>query len=113
MAEIAALGPCLPGSVTERTTACASPGCRCHRDPSLRHGPYRLWTTKVAGKTVTRTLTGEQQAKYQPWIDNKRRLDELTAELEQLSVQAMAKAEDWIEPAPPPLDRRRGAKART
>ena len=110
IAEIAGLGPCLPGSVTTRTTECASPGCRCHHDPTLRHGPYRLWTRKVAGKTVTRTLSADQEAKYRPWFNNKRRLDELIAELEQLSILEMANNEHWPEPAPPPPDRRRAPK---
>lgn len=107
LAEIARLGPCLPGSLVERSTVCASPGCRCHADTSSRHGPYRLWTRKLAGKTVTRSLSAEQQARYQSWFENKRRLDELVAELEQLSVLEMADNEDWPEPPAPPADRRR------
>lgn len=107
LAEIARLGPCLPGSLVERSTVCASPGCHCHAETSARHGPYRLWTRKVAGKTVTRSLSPEQQARYQPWFENKRRLDELVAELEQLSVLEMAHNEDWAEPPAPPADRRR------
>jgi hypothetical protein len=107
LAEIARLGPCLPGSLTERTIACASHGCHCHEDPSKRHGPYRLWTRKLAGKTVTRTLTKEQQSRYRAWFDNKRRLDELVSELEQLSVLEMANNEHWPQPPSPPPDRRR------
>ncbi len=109
LAEIRRLGPCLPGTITERTTRCQSPGCRCQGDSARRHGPYRLWTRKVAGKTVTKTLTAAQVARYQPWLDNKRRLDELVAELEQLSVTEMATNEGWPLSAPPPPDRRRRA----
>lgn len=105
--EIARLGPCLPGSLTARTTACRSAGCHCRQDETRRHGPYLLWTRKVAGKTVTRTLSEEQAARYRTWLENKRHLDELVAELQQLSVAEMAANENWLEPDPPPPDRRR------
>jgi hypothetical protein len=111
MIEISRLGPCLPGTLTERTMSCASPGCHCHADPPIRHGPYRQWTRKVAGKTVTRTLTPEQAARYRPWLDNKRRLDELVALVEQLAVAEMARNELWPDPDAPPADRRRRGPA--
>jgi hypothetical protein len=51
------------------------------------HGPYPSWTRKVAGKTITRRLRPDQLADYQPWFDAARRLRELLAELEALSVE--------------------------
>jgi hypothetical protein len=105
--EIAALGPCLPGSITERTSRCGSPGCACHTDPNRRHGPYPLWTRKVAGKTITRTLSPNQYQTYRRWLDNARRLRELLTELEHLAVVAMARQEGWPEPPPPEPDQRR------
>lgn len=107
MAEIATIGFCLPGSVVEQWSRCGNPRCSCHRDPSRRHGPYRLWTRKVAGKTVTKTLSEDQLERYGPWFDNQRRLRELLAELEQLSITTMARDEGWPEPEAPPPDRRR------
>jgi hypothetical protein len=116
LAEISKIGPCLPGSLISHTRACNTPGCHCHDDPSARHGPYLAWTRKVSGKTVTKVLSEEQFARYQPWAENSRRLHELVAELEQLSVTAMATQEGWpVPPAPPPdgrrARRRRGEKA--
>lgn len=105
--EIAALGHCLPGSITERTNQCGTPGCACHTDPTRRHGPYRLWTRKLAGKTITRTLTPEQSQTYQPWLENTRRLRELVTELEHLAAVAMARAEGWPDPPAPTPDQRR------
>ncbi len=93
--EIAAVGFTLPGTVTERYTRCTSKNCRCRADPPQPHGPYLDWTRKVAGKTVTRRLSAEQHARYQPWFDNHRRLRELTAELEQLSLRTAETAEGW------------------
>jgi hypothetical protein len=84
--ELAAIGFILPGTVTERMTRCGRTNCRCHADPPALHGPYHQWTRKVAGKTVTRLLTDDQLADYQPWFDNQRRLRALLAELEALSL---------------------------
>ena len=96
--EIAALGPCLPGSLVERTTRCGSPRCRCHTDPSHLHGPYPTWIRKVGTKTVTRTLSPAQLERYRPLFDNTRRLRELISELETLSAQAVEQAEGWTTP---------------
>ena len=56
------------------------------------HGPYHQWTRKKDGKTATRILTDDQLADYGPWFDNHRRLRELIAELEELSL-AIAEAD--------------------
>lgn len=105
--QIAALGPCLPGSITERTNRCGKNNCACHTDPDRRHGPYRLWTRKLAGKTATRTLTADQDTSYRPWLDNTRRLRQLVTELEHLAAVAMARQEGWPDPPPPQPDQRR------
>lgn len=87
VAEIAQLGPPLPGSVVERHTRCAKHTCRCRGDPPQLHGPYLVWTRTENGKTVTRSLTPEQATRLQPWIDNARRLRELVGELHQLAIE--------------------------
>jgi hypothetical protein len=58
------------------------------------HGPYLHWTRTIAGKTETQTLTEEQAQRYQPWLDNARRLRELLTELEDRSLRAFHDAED-------------------
>ena len=40
--------------------------CACKADPPALHGPYTQWTGTVRGKTVTKLLTDEQLAGYQP-----------------------------------------------
>jgi hypothetical protein len=85
-AELAALGPCLPGSVAVRTGRCGKSACSCHDTPPRLHGPFNSWTRKVNGKTVTRLLTDDQLAAYQPLLDNHRRLKTLVHDLEELSV---------------------------
>jgi hypothetical protein len=98
--EIAQVGFCLPGSVVERTSRCGNPTCRCQIDPARRHGPYRSWTRKVQGKTVTRRLSDDQLQRYKPWFDNARRLRQLVAELESLSVDTAETTEGWTSPKP-------------
>jgi hypothetical protein len=99
LAELAAIGYALPGSIVQRSTACGRPGCRCQADPPELHGPYLSWTRKTNGKPTTRNLTPEQEQRYRPWLDNNRRLQELiaelVAELQATSVQAIEAAEGW------------------
>lgn len=92
-AALAELDFVLPGSIVMRHMRCGKTGCRCKADPPELHGPYISWTRKVAGKTVTRLLSPEQLERYQPGFDNARRLRELIAELEALSLQAAEQAE--------------------
>jgi hypothetical protein len=85
----AAAGPALPGTLTVRSYACGKPRCRCHDDPPQLHGPYAEWTRKIEGKTVTRRLTDEQLAAWQPLFDNARTIRSLLAELQDLTLQAV------------------------
>jgi len=55
------------------------------RDASVELPIVEGTTRKVDGKTVTKLLTPEQLARYQPWLDNARRLRELVSELETLT----------------------------
>ncbi|MCA1677434.1 MAG: hypothetical protein LC777_00010 [Actinobacteria bacterium] len=96
-AQIARIGFCLPGTLTARRTRCSSPGCRCRSDQPVLHGPYHSWTRKIAGKTVTRTLTPDQARRYEPWFANARQLRALSAELEALSLQIASRTEGWGE----------------
>ena len=100
----------LPGSITIRRARCGKPRCACAADPPALHGPYIQWTRTVHGKTVTRTLTPAQYQAYAPWFANTRRLRELTAGLQTLSLAEMARAEGWTTITPAP--RRRPAPAR-
>ena len=92
LAAIAGTGMVLPGSITARSTRCGHRNCGCHADPPRLHGPYHQWTRKKNGKTATRILTDDQAADYRLWFDNHRRLRELIAELEKLSL-AIAEAD--------------------
>jgi len=100
-AELAATGLALPGTLIQRHVRCGKPRCACHADPPVLHGPYWQWTRKVAGKTITRLVPDDQVADYRQWLDNDRRLRELVAELEALTL-AIADAGSRSRRAPQP-----------
>jgi Family of unknown function (DUF6788) len=85
-AELASLGLALPGTLIQRHVRCGKPGCRCHADPPVLHGPYWQWTRKTGGKTITRLVSDDQLDDYRLWLDNHRRLRALVAELEALTL---------------------------
>jgi Family of unknown function (DUF6788) len=85
-AELASLDLALPGTLIQRHVRCGKPGCRCHADPPVLHGPYWQWTRKTGGKTITRLVPDEQLDDYRQWLDNHRRLRALVAELEALTL---------------------------
>lgn len=92
-AALGEVGFALPGSLVWRTTACGKAGCHCQGDPPVLHGPYLTWTRTAGGKTVTRKISQDQQARYQAWFDNARRLRQLATDLETLSLRAFDEAE--------------------
>lgn len=87
-AQLSDVGFVWHGSVSRSLQTCGKPKCRCHRDPAARHGPYTYWTTKVAGKTVSRLLTPAEADLYMEWIENRRRIARVIQALKNLSVKA-------------------------
>jgi len=100
-AALADIGYCLPGSVTERQLRCGKPGCACKADPPALHGPYRQWSRKIGGKTVSRWLSGDQVERYEDWFSNAKRARELLTELEALSLRIAERTEGWDPQAAP------------
>lgn len=84
---LAGIDRVLPGTVTVRLGPCGKPACRCHGEPPQLHGPYISWTRKVDGKTVTRLFSEQEWTDYQSWFDNAKRIKQLIAELEELSLR--------------------------
>ncbi len=87
LAQLQEIGPFRRGTLLSVTNVCGKPTCRCHAQPPQPHGPYWQWTRKVQGKTVSLRLSHEQAALLRVWLDNARHLDELIAQLDQLSTQ--------------------------
>lgn len=95
LAELAASGAVLPGSIAERLTRCGRDNCACHGDPPKRHGPYWHWTRKVASKTVGRWMNAAQAEEYRSWVDNAHRMHELVARLEAIGVATVEADARW------------------
>jgi hypothetical protein len=93
--DLQGIGPCLPGSVVVRTGRCGKVSCSCHASPPRLHGPFRSWTRKVANKTVTRLLSEDQLADYEPLLENHRRLKALVKELEALGLSIVEADPRW------------------
>ena len=90
-----------------RHTTCGKPGCRCQGDPPHRHGPYYQWSRAVAGKTVSRRLNEREAEIYRGWIANRRRLEEIVAEMERISAAAGELLLRQASPPGPPRPRTR------
>ena len=88
LGELADLGLVLRGTIAQRMNRCGNPTCRCKADPPALHGPYPVWTRKVAGKTVTVVLRPEQATVCQDWSRNMRKLDRIVQEMQALGLQA-------------------------
>jgi hypothetical protein len=86
--QLAQVGFAIGGTVIQRRTRCAAPGCRCNADPPQLHGPYWQWTTKIANKTVTRRLTDRQATLYTEWTANNRQIRQLITQMRQISTHA-------------------------
>ena len=88
LAELADLGLVLRGSIDQRLRRCGNPTCRCRTNPPQLHGPYWQWTRKVAGKTVSATLTPAQAARCRDWNGNMHELDRIVGELQEIGLRA-------------------------
>ena len=88
LAGLAAIGLVLRGTIAPRRMRCGNPTCRCRARRPLLHGPYYVWTRKVAGKTVTAMLPRDQAALCQDWSRNMRKLDRIVRELQALGLRA-------------------------
>jgi hypothetical protein len=86
--QLAEIGFVSPGSLVARETSCGKSGCRCQANPPQRHGPYFQWSRAVNGKTVSRRLNPAQADLYRTWIANRKRLEEIVTEMEELSARA-------------------------
>ena len=93
LAEIEALGPVLSGCINQRSTRCQTQGCHCRADPPRLHGPYPTWTHRDGGRQVTTTLSAQEAERLEPFIERDRRLHELVAELEKVSIDMVERKE--------------------
>lgn len=100
--QLAEIGYIASGSVALRYNRCGKEYCACHSDPARRHGPYWLFTAKVAGKTVNKRLTEAEARLYEQWIANDRTARALLGKMREVAAEAAALilAEEASDPHP-------------
>lgn len=83
--SLAALGPIRRGSIYQTRLRCGSEGCRCHRDPNAKHGPYWFWTAKVGNKNQCRKLDAHALKLYRQQSKNYKKLKQIIQKMEAIS----------------------------
>lgn len=80
VARLPELERLLRGSLVERYKKCGKPGCHCAQGEG--HGPaYYLSVTLGPGKTRSYYISAEQKKRIVRYLDNYRKLRELTEEI--------------------------------
>jgi len=82
LGKLSQLGDFRPGSISTVYRRCGKPNCHCARLNDRGHGPHRQLTQKIAGKTVTQSLSSPTAVrKAEREIAEFRRFQTLTREL--------------------------------
>lgn len=84
-ASLAEIGFIWHGNLQRRMLPCKNPKCACTLEGKPQHGPYPYWTTKKNQKTVTKLLTAEEADLYEHWIENRRKLEHIIKQMNELS----------------------------
>lgn len=85
--KISRLGLIATGSVMLLYRKCGKSTCACQDDQKAEHGPYYIWTRKVMGKTVTRTLSEAQAKRCRQSIENLKALDLILDAMKNIAAQ--------------------------
>jgi len=100
-AQLAALGPMHPGSISEQYNVCGTPGCRCKdaKKPQ-KHGPYYQLSYTWRGRSSSCFIRPGRLAGMREKVANYKRFRELTnrwvdlaVELERLERAAVKKTD--------------------
>jgi len=86
-AELAALGPLRPGSLSQQYNVCGNPRCRCKADPPQKHGPYYQLSYTFRGKSHSDFVRREALPQVQAQMRNYDRLRALVDEWIALSLE--------------------------
>ena len=79
------------GTILLSYKKCGKPNCLCMTEKTARHGPYYVWTRKVKGKTITKTLSQKQASICKKYINNMKRLKSLIEKIKIISLKAIEK----------------------
>ena len=81
----------LNGSLARQYKQCGKQNCRCSEDKKFWHGPYLIWTRKVKGKTVTKTLNKSQATAVKKAIKEMKQLNLIIERWKALSLKEIEK----------------------
>ena len=99
--EIAQLGDMRAGSITHTGGRCGNSNCHCHGPEDPGHGPYVRLTRKVAGRTITESLSSPAAlAKARREVAEYHRFRELGGQLLEVNEQ-ICRLRPVEEAAPP------------
>lgn len=77
------------GTLSERTTVCGKPTCRCAKDPHARHGPYYEWTRREDGRLAHTNLSVDEAKVLRRAIRNYREIQKLLRQWERESLKVI------------------------
>jgi hypothetical protein len=86
-AELAALGPLRPGSLSQQYNVCGNPRCRCKADPPQKHGPYYQLSYTFRGKSHSDFVRRDALPQVQAQMRNYETLRALVDEWIALSLE--------------------------
>lgn len=87
-AQLAALGPMRPGSLSQQYNICGTPGCRCKdRKKPRKHGPYYHLNYTWRGRNRTEFVKAEAVEAVRRQVETYRRFRELVNEWVDLAVE--------------------------
>ncbi len=86
-AEIAALGPLRPGTLSRQYNVCGTPGCRCKEDPEQRHGPYYQLSYTWHGRSRSEFVREPEVASVQEQVQSYARLRTLVDQWVEAAIE--------------------------
>lgn len=116
--ELSQFGDFQPGSIATVNRRCGKPTCHCAQPNDPGHGPHRQLTQKIAGKTVTQTLSSPFAVrKAEKEIAEFRRFQTLAQELIEVNqkicrLRSLAAAESTSAESTPGKKKRRKPSSR-
>lgn len=83
----------LNGSLTKQYKQCGKNNCRCRKEKEHWHGPYWIWTRKLKGKTITKTIKKEQVTQIKKAI---KEMKELKLIIEKWRAESLVEIEKSV-----------------
>lgn len=95
LAELGRIGPFRRGSISVNHRRCGKPACACRRIDHPGHGPQFLLTTRIDGRSRSRSLRpGGELRRVQEQVANHRRFRALVTALVEVSEKICIAGEE-------------------